>query len=192
MGPLYQGCTSDNYRAETPKQRNLVAALREYAANMPAEVAEGAGIVLFGGSGTGKDHLLAALARPAILKHGLSVVWKNGMDLYGEMRDRIRNDDTERELVASLVGPDILYLSDPLPPVGDLTPYQAAMLQRILDGRIRNRRPVWVSMNVSGSAEADRRMGPALVDRLKPGALCCCCDWPSHRKPRMITGKEKP
>ncbi len=186
MGPLYAACSSENYRATTDKQKRLVGALRDYAANMTNEVAEGNGIVLYGASGTGKDHLLAALARPAIRDLGLSVVWRNGMDLYGEMRDRIRNDSAEKELVAGLVKPDILYVSDPLPPMGDLSPYQAAMLRRILDGRIRNRKPCWVSMNVAGSAEADKRMGPALVDRLKSGALCCHCDWPSHRKPRMV------
>lgn len=186
MGTLYEDCTSQNYQATSDKQRRLLAALAEYAGNLPNEVAEGNGIVLFGSSGTGKDHLLAAMARPAIINHGLSVVWRNGMDLYGEMRDNIRNDKAEKDLVAALVKPDILYLSDPLPPAGDLTNYQAAMLQRILDGRIRNRRPCWVSMNVATSAEADRRMGAALVDRLKPGALCCHCDWESHRKPRMV------
>ena len=186
MGVLYENCTSAGYVATTDKQTRLVAALRAYAEDMPAEVEAGNGIVLFGSSGTGKDHLLAALTRTAIITHGMSVVWKNGMDLYGEMRDNIRNDKAEKETVAALVKPDILYISDPLPPSGDLTPYQAAMLQRILDGRIRNRRPCWVSMNVQGSAEADRRMGPALVDRLKPGAICCHCDWKSYRQPRMV------
>lgn len=186
MGTLYEDCTAANYQAASEKQRKLVTALRAYADDMPAEVAAGNGIVLFGSTGTGKDHLLAALSRVAILKHGLTVEWRNGMDLYGEMRDRIRNDKAEKDLVAALVKPDILYLSDPLPPSGDLSQYQASMLQRIFDGRIRNRKPVWVSMNVQGSDEADRRMGPALVDRLRPGAVCCHCDWKSHRQPRMV------
>lgn len=186
MGSLYEDCTATNYEATSEKQRKLVAALRDYAENMPAEVAAGNGVVLFGSAGTGKDHLLSALSRVAILKHGLTIEWRNGMDLYGEMRDRIRNDKVEKDLVWALVKPDILYLSDPLPPSGDLSPYQASMLQRILDGRIRNHKPVWVSMNVQTGEEADRRMGPALVDRLKPGAVCCHCDWESHRKPRMV------
>lgn len=193
MGKLHADCRASNYEVEHPGQREVLLAMKDYAANMSDEVAQGNGIVLFGPTGTGKDHLLTALARHAILKHGFSVVWRNGMDLYGEMRDNIRNDKVESSLILQLTKPDILYLSDPLPPVGDLSPYQATMLQRILDARIRQMKPCWVSMNVKSSADADRRMGSALVDRLKPGSLGAFCDWPSHRKLRMVwplEGKE--
>ena len=142
MGKLHENCTLENYEIEHPGQGEVVAALRGYATNMRDEVAAGNGVILFGPSGNGKDHLLTGLARLAILEHGLHVMWTNGMDLYGELRDRIRNDQSEAAWVAKMAWPDLLYISDPLPPRDGLSPFQSAMLQRILDQRTRMMRPI--------------------------------------------------
>ncbi len=190
-GQLHRRCSLENYRQEHPGQREVVEALRAYCQNMPAEIAAGNGIVLFGAVGTGKDHLLTAVARVAILTHGIAVLWVNGLDLYGELRDRIHNDESERQWVRSMVAPPVLYVSDPIPPIGGLTPYQASMLLRILDGRNREIRSTWVSMNVNSSVEAAHAMGTPLVDRLKPGSIGAFCDWPSARKIRMVWSGRK-
>ena len=118
----------------------------------------------------------------AAIKAGFNVIWQNGMDLFGDIRDAIDKGDAERALVSKLVSPDVLYLSDPLPPVGKLTDFQAAMLFRVLDGRYSRKRPTWVTVNVSSGAEMDERMGPQNGDRLRDGALAIFCDWPSHRR----------
>lgn len=186
IGQRHSGCTFGNYKIEHPGQQEVVSALRAYDDDMEAEVAEGNGVVLFGPSGTGKDHLLAALAKNAIRRHGIQVVWANGIDLYGELRDRIRNDQAEAEWVAKMTKPAILYVSDPIPSKGNLSDYQVVMLQRILDKRNRFVKPTWVSMNVRSSQEADDRMGAALVDRLRPGSIGAFCRWPSHREIRMV------
>lgn len=186
LGSLYAGCTLKNYSIEHAGQREVVAALQEYSCNMANEVAVGHGIVLFGPSGTGKDHLLAALSKKAVEDHGLTVKWVYGVNLYGELRDRISQAQAEAPWVSALCRPDVLYISDPIPPRGGLSEYQASMLVRILDRRSRHRRPVWVSMNASGQKEADSLLGPSLVDRLKFRAIGAHCDWPSHRKARMV------
>lgn len=190
-GRLHASCTLENFDTKTEGQRVVRDALAAYRDNLDAEVECGAGIVLFGASGTGKDHLLTALAIYAI-QRGHDVAWCNGMDLYGEIRDRIHNDEAEASWVARMTRPAVLYISDPLPPIGDLTPFQAQMLQRILDRRTRMRRPVWVSLNVTSSGEADRRMGASLVDRLKPGSIAAYCNWPSYRKVRMVWPRPTP
>lgn len=188
LGKLHQDCRLGNFKCEHDGQQVVVDALREYAQDMPAEVERGAGIILYGPSGSGKDHLLSAMARVAILHHGLTVRWENGADLFGEARDRISDDRPEAEWITKFATPDILYISDPLPPSGGLTTFQTSLLQRILDRRLRWLKPTWVSMNVASSAQADKEMGAALVDRLKPGAVVAYCKWPSHRKARIVWG----
>jgi DNA replication protein DnaC len=180
-GKRYEGCTLDNFETRTADQARVVEALRRYAAAMPREVAAGRGVILFGGVGGGKDHCLVGLARVGIIDHGLSVEWRNGMELFSDLRRAIHDEVPEGRIVADLARPDVLILSDPLPPSGAVTEYQAAMLFRIVESRYNGMRPMWVSLNVKSSDEADRRLGAQTVDRLRHDALALYCGWESYR-----------
>lgn len=106
----------------------------------------------------------------------------NGLDLWGSIRDAIRNDKDEAVLLGPLEWVDVLYVSDPQPPTGAISDHQASMFLRILDQRCRRNKPTWVTMNVKDRQEAETRLGVPLVDRLRDGALCLDCFWPSYRK----------
>lgn len=186
VGPRLSDASLSNYVCDCPQQEATVNALIDYAYEMEQQVIRGNGIILFGPSGTGKDHLLIGLARLAILHHSYSLKYVFGVDLFSELRDRIDNDASEEQWVLRLVRPAILILSDPIPPRGDTTTFQASMLQRVINKRYNARRPTWVTLNVSSSAEADDRLGAAIVDRLKDGALALYCDWPSHRRTKAL------
>lgn len=183
-GQRYNGARLSNFRIEHEGQGEVVEALRGYADDLRTAVDQGEGVVLFGARGTGKDHLVMALAGIGVVKHGLTVRWINGADLWGDLRDGIDARRPERELVATLTAPDVLYLSDPLPPSGALTEYQAGFLFRVLDRRYSRNKPLWVTLNVSGRRELDDRFGSQLADRLVDGALCLHCAWPSYRRPK--------
>lgn len=182
-GERYASCTLKTYEAKTAKQIAAVENLVRYRDELSERIANGEGLVLYGPKGTGKDHLLVAMARAAILS-GYHLLWVNGMDLFGEARDRMDSGDSERALVSRHVAPDVLYLSDPVPPLGNLTEFQSSLMFRILDGRYSRRKPTWCSVNVSKGAELETRMGAQNVDRLRDGALAIHCDWPSFREAR--------
>ena len=186
VGRRYADCRLENYNIQNPGQQEVVDQVLAYASNMPVEAKAGNGLVLYGPSGTGKDHLLTGLARVATEQYGVSVTWANGLALFSELRDRIGADQPEREFRRRFTKPRILYLSDPAPPGGALTEYQQAMLFQILDSRYREAKPPWVTMNVAGGKEADDRLGAPLVDRLRDGALVLHCNWPSYRKAKEI------
>ena len=186
LGARYAETTLANFTADRDDQRKAVVALRGYSANIDERIAAGVGIVLFGPSGSGKDHLLSALAKRAVAMFH-SVSWWNGADLFGAMRDRIGEAQSEEAFIRRLESPDVLVLSDPLPPAGPLTDFQATTLYRIVDRRYRMRKPTWVSINVASGEEADRRLGTAITDRLRDGALCLHCKWPSHRMPAGLS-----
>jgi DNA replication protein DnaC len=183
----YANCTVDGFQCTCANQRAAVERLKVYGRNITQMVSDGCGLVLLGPAGTGKDHLMAALLKRAA-SQGFHVAWRNGMDLFGEFRDRIGDERTEGSLIDSLIRPDVLGLSDPLPPFGELTTFQSAMLFRVIDGRYSARRPTWVTINVASAAEAEKRIGVQTIQRLEDNAVVVLCNWESYRKPR--TGAE--
>jgi DNA replication protein DnaC len=78
--------------------------------------------------------------------------------------------------------PNVLAISDPTPPLGELSDYQRSMLFRVVDRRYRDLRPTWVTINAADSAEAERKIAPNIIDRLAHGALVLRCNWPSYRR----------
>lgn len=180
-GERYAYCTLENYTVSSQQQEHAVGQVREYIANISERIATGVNLILFGPKGTGKDHLLAAAAREAI-RNDFTVLWRNGMDLFGDVRDLFDRQMSEKAFVDKLVRPSVLYISDPLPPVGKLTEFQMTMLFRLLDARYSRNRSVWCSVNVSGPGEAEERLAPQNVDRLRDGALAIYCNWESFRR----------
>jgi DNA polymerase III delta prime subunit len=86
-GRLYAAKTFANYETKTLAQRKVVKALREYADDFPNRLEAGQNVVLVGTSGTGKDHLLMALAHEIFEKHGIPAHWEQGVRLLEEIRN---------------------------------------------------------------------------------------------------------
>ncbi len=188
MGRRYAECTLAGFeiakdKATSQKQRFAIDRLTRFCGDIDGEIEAGRNVVLFGPVGTGKDHLLAALMRVAC-KSGASVEWVNGMDLFGDLRDRIdsANAESEARALSRWTSPDVLAISDPLPPWGPLTPYQSQMLFRLVDRRYRDRKPIWITANFADGKEASERIGVQVLDRIKDGAVELYCAWPSYRK----------
>lgn len=185
IGSRYEDCSFDTFDAKLAAQGKAVDVLRAFCEDIGDRVAQGVCLTLHGPCGTGKDHLMVACLKSA-LKAGKTARWVNGADLFGGFRDAIDSNKSEASAVREFLTPDVLAISDPLPPTGDLTSFQRSGLFRILDGRYRARKPVWVTINVADRAELDQRMGTALAERLLDDALVLRCAWPSYRKPMRL------
>lgn len=181
IGRAYRGCTLNGFQTPTEGRRTVVSALREYVAGWSASCSPN--LILFGPVGTGKDHLAIATAREIVEAHEVSVVWFNGGDVFGNIRDRMDSGDNESGLISRLAAPTIAIISDPMPVVGELGSHMATMLLRIVDARYRNGKATWVTLNVANDAEADKRIGPQTWDRLCHDAWKIKCEWTSFRKP---------
>ena len=105
------------------------------------------------------------------------------MDFFATVRDSFGRDDgeTESELIRYLTKPEILILSDPLPPAGKLTEFQTGVLFRALDYRYSRCQPTWTTVNCASRKELDERMGCQNMDRLIHGSPKLFCDWESYR-----------
>lgn len=174
-------CCFANFRTSSNYQERVVRSLMQWVATFESRTASGDGIVLYGPVGTGKDHLAFAAASAVLHSHNVSARWMNGRDMFGAIRDRISESESEADFVRMLSTPDMLVISDPLPPIGDLTQYQADMLYRVCEARYAERRLTIATLNVASDEEADRRLGVATWDRLCHGAWKIACCWPSFR-----------
>lgn len=183
MGTVYGEAKFANYDAPTPYQQTVLEAVKEYSDTFPDRRKRGDNLVLYGPVGTGKDHLAAAVCKQAILQHGMTVRFCKGQDWFGNLRDGISDEKSEFTLLAPLKDPDLVVISDPLPPFGNLTQHQATMLYRAVEHRAANGKPTLLTINVADESEADARMGVPVWDRLKQSALLIYMAWASHRQP---------
>lgn len=192
VGERYSHCTFHTFDAQTDRQKAARTACVEYATTLIERITDSNGLVLYGPVGTGKDHLAFAVSGTAIFRHGKHAGWINGQEWFGEIRDQMGDDGglSEHSMIQRLVAPDILTLSDPLPPVGALTQHQSTMLYRLIDARYHAGKPTIVTVNVATDEEADARLGAATWDRVCDRAWKVFCNWPSYRKPaRIVNGK---
>ena len=154
---------------------------------MPDRVRRGEGVVLYGPVGTGKDHLAIGVLAVAV-GSDMSVCAVNAQDWYGRLRDRMSAErgESEAELIRELVRPELLLLSDLVPPIGGLSAYQAMLLYRLLDDRYSRRRVTLATLNVETVDEAEEAIGATSWDRLCDGAWLIACQWASKRKPERV------
>lgn len=180
-GRLYSGCTFDNYAIENANQRKVVDALRAYARQSRDFIPSGKNVLLIGPKGTGKDHLLVALAKACFMESGYHPEWCNGVDVLDSFR-REAMSSYPSSFGCSFVATNILYVSDLLPPTGTLSENEQRRLFRVIDSRYSDRKSTWLSLNVQDGAEAEQRMGSQTVDRLRHDALVLFCNWESYRR----------
>jgi DNA replication protein DnaC len=186
LGPRYspERATLSGYKIRHAAQQSVVDRLRAIAGDVESFIAEGAGLVLYGWIGTGKDHLAAALLYKAALT--VSARWFNGRDIFAASRDAIDQERGERQLFLQLTEPAVLCLSDVAPIVGDLSKsaWNVDLLYRVLDKRARELRSTWLTLNVKDEADAKARLTPPVWDRARDNAVAIECCWPSFRGPR--------
>lgn len=183
VGPRYLTASLGNFEIYDPRQTEAIERATNFAADMPRYSSGGAGLMLFGPAGTGKDHLLVALCRIAIVRWGFSVDWFDGQELFATARHAI-SEDAEHKLMQRLVTPSILALSDPQPPRGQLSQYQNSLLRDAIDRRYRLCRPTWVTTNLDSPKDAESVLTLPLLQRLREGAVKIACDWESFRDRR--------
>lgn len=178
IGLRYARCEFANFEQRTDAHVKAVATLQSACRRLTKT---SGGILFVGPPGAGKDHLAAAAAGYAIRKHGLSVSWINGVEWYARQRDRINGPGTEAAEVAKLVAPDVLLISDPIPPDTALTSYQAQMLYQVVDRRYRNLKATWATVNAKNKSDLASRLTGPIADRLNHDAAVIQCWWESYR-----------
>ncbi|MDK1046441.1 MAG: DnaA/Hda family protein, partial [Anaerolineales bacterium] len=154
IGPRYAASTLENFAIYDDRQRPILERLKRFADDMPRHLGDGTGLMMFGRAGTGKDHLMAALLKIAIVKHRLRVVWYDGGDLLDDIADAITGDHWRR-FRDELRAPHILAISDPVPVRGEFTQSQLRRLRDTFDRRYRLGVSTWITTNLDRQEDAE-------------------------------------
>lgn len=174
-------CTLERFEVTNNEQAEVKGRVVKLAAQLPDLVEEGRSVVFFGTVGAGKDHLLKALLYCAA-GHGLSCHWVSAQQIYSTLRDRMDTGGREEEIFARLVAPQILAISDPVPPGASLSDWRVEVLYRIIDRRYCNLQPTWMTLNAASPEDAEERLSSQVWDRLQESAELIPCFWPSWRE----------
>ena len=183
LGDRYspRAATLETFGVYHANQRPVIDGLLRLRDTLAEHVRVGAGIVLYGTVGTGKDHLLAAMLYAAAALP-TTTRWINGQELFGSFRDRIDTGQRDEDQFRELCAPQVLGISDPIPPVGQPGAWDVGNLYRLLDRRYRSCKSTWVSLNAGSVEDADDKLSQPVFDRLRDGAEIFRCFWPSYRE----------
>jgi hypothetical protein len=163
----------DAYRLYHPAQRPVLERVRRIAGAIGQFVRQEQGLVLFGTTGTGKDHLLAAMLY-AVVRAGISCHWIGARQLTGtEKMVAPRIDAAAR--------PKVLGFSDPIPPAGMPATWHLERFYDLLDRRDRRNRLTWVTLNAASKEAAEEALSAAVWSRMAQRAILIPCFWPDYR-----------
>jgi DNA replication protein DnaC len=183
LGPRYspERCSLSTFRTPDPRQRAALEQVTEIHNTLAERIRKGQSVILFGANGTGKDHLLAALLYQAA-RLGFACQRINGQEMYRMMRDRITHQESETKLLDKLAEPDVLAISDPIPPAGELSVDPLEFLYSLIERRYCSLLPTWMTLNARTTEEIEEALSVQVWDRLQEGAELIPCMWASHRQ----------
>lgn len=176
--PIHQGCTIENFVAKSMEQieaRNFAKYYIEYFDNNV-----GTGFIFSGGTGTGKNHLAAAICNE-LMSYGKTCLVITVTELMIKMRKCYGDNAeySEDQFIKQLINFDLLVLDE----IGlqKNNDHEKIILNQVIDQRIGNLKPVGVLTNL-GHNEVRAILGERIFDRLKSNnSQWIVFNWNSYR-----------
>ena len=179
LGARYRDCTLESYRVGHDGQRVALNIVQRYCESLPLRVSEGDSIVLFGGVGTGKTHLAAAIIHEALGKMKFSAIYITIPKFQVEIRSIFHSrDESLKSYFSSLESVDILVIDE----VGELLERDISKwFFNIIDTRYANRKPTILISNLN-KKDLGLSVGDRIYDRIFDGkGYAVNFDWESYR-----------
>lgn len=177
--PLHQGSTVNNYEATTQEQLFVKNFAYNYAFNFDSN--KGCGFIFSGESGTGKNHLAAAICNK-LIQEGKSCLVITVNELMMKLR-KCYGDDAEcgeDKFIETIINFDLLILDE----IGlqRENVNEKLVLNQIIDQRISRFRPTGMLTNLNAE-DINKLLGVRIMDRMRMnGGEWVPFQWGSYRK----------
>ncbi|MGB1322473.1 MAG: ATP-binding protein [Vibrio gallaecicus] len=184
--PLHMKCTVANFEADTPEKMIAKNFAKNYVINFGNN--NGQGFIFSGNSGTGKNHLAAAMCN-ALMNRGKSCLVITVNELMQKLRNcyQSNSETTEDKFFRTMIDFDLLVLDE----IGlqRNNDNERLALNQIVDQRIGRMKPTGMLTNLpAGSKDSlepnmNDLLGVRIMDRMRMnGGEWISFDWESFRK----------
>ena len=169
--------TFSTFKGRTPAQRGVAAACHAFIDDLVPW--HGGSLWLLGRVGTGKSHLLAAMAHASIARD-IGVLVASPRGIVRALRDTWQRNapETEGQLITRLAAVPVLLLDEV--GVGLGTEAEQVQLLDVIDRRYQLQGATAIASNLNEKMLRDA-LGDRIFDRLHEGSQKLGLDWPSHR-----------
>jgi DNA replication protein DnaC len=175
--PKFLNARFANYMADLPMQKIAVDKCRDFVDGFEIDKYD---LVMLGGSGTGKDHLAAAIAHE-LISAGKTILIIDAEKIQRRIRDTYKsNEITEQSIMDWIISVDYLVINELGIRTSDA---QAILINEICNDRVANeKRTVYIgNMNLP---QFEKLVGDRAYDRIvrKDKSNVIAFDWPSYRQ----------
>ncbi|MEX0297313.1 ATP-binding protein [Pseudomonas putida] len=177
----FRAATLDTYRTDTEGQAVALTECRDYVHGFERNWELGRSMMLLGDVGTGKSHLGCAIAQQVIRSYGASARYTMAIEIIRDIKMTFdkKSEQTERDVYASLLAPDLLVIDEVGVQHG--SDFERQVLFEVIDSRYRQLMPTIVISNL-GLAGLRKCLGDRAVDRLTDaGGPAVLFTWSSAR-----------
>ena len=145
--PIHQNCTVENFIADTPAKQNVKEFAANYIANFPNN--QGGGFIFSGQTGTGKNHLSAAICN-AIMPMGYTCLIITVDELMQKLRASYGGEG-EDKFFKTMIAFDLLVLDE----IGlqRKNTNEKLAINQIIDQRIGRLKPTGMLTNMDAESE---------------------------------------
>lgn len=177
----FRASTLDSYRADTSDQAVALNRCLEYAVGFEGNWDDGRSMMLLGDVGTGKTHLACAIAQRVIREFRAAARYAMAIEIIRDIKMTFdkKSEQTERDVYAGLLAPDLLVIDEVGVQHG--SDFERQVLFEVIDLRYRNLMPTIVISNL-GLVGLRKCLGDRAVDRLTDaGGPVVLFTWSSAR-----------
>lgn len=176
----YESVTFEGYSATVEGQKRALVVLKDYADRFEEHRADGRSLILTGGVGTGKTHLMIAVMKH-LVDGGFRPRYLSLYDYVVSVRETWSRgaEKTEREVISALAEYDLLLLDEV--GVQAFSDNEMMLVHLLIDGRYQRRLPTVVASNLDAKG-IEAAIGERAMDRLREGGgRAVVFDWKSYR-----------